>query len=236
MHEPGPHASSAKSTTTAYPVGQPPETEGVYDQTGNDLGTRGKVSARPPRPSELPVIERAIQSLQDVPRFVKMQGADPLLGKARRVLGSRGGTREQEGLTDAELSQYVIGDQNLLWLECERVGILARKTTVLAVPQCPTARPACFGTLPTWPPRGGSDVVAASSTGQECVGVREITCCRAGADAESGHVATHSHAAGQIPGAMGGAGGGLTIFLNTSEASNEYLLLVVDQASKFLFA
>ena len=66
--------------------------------------------------------------------------------------------------------------------------------------------------------------------------MREITCCRAGADAESGHVATHSHAAGQIPGAMGGAGGGLTIFLNTSEASNEYLLLVVDQASKFLFA
>ena len=45
--EPGPHASSAKSMTTAHPVGQPPETGGVHDQTGKDLGTRGGGSARP---------------------------------------------------------------------------------------------------------------------------------------------------------------------------------------------
>ena len=60
------------------------------------------------------MIERTIQSLQDAPRLVEMQGADPLLGKVRRVLGSRGGTREQEGLTDAELNKYLIDDQNLL--------------------------------------------------------------------------------------------------------------------------
>ena len=110
--EPGSHASSAKPTTTAHPVGQPPETEGAHDQAGSDLGTRGEGSARPPRPSELPVVERAIQSLQHVSRLVEMQGADPLLGKVRRVLGSRGGTREQEGLTDAELNKYLIYDQN----------------------------------------------------------------------------------------------------------------------------
>ena len=58
------------------------------------------------------------------------------MGKVRRVLGSKGGTREQEGLTDAELNINLIADQNLLWLECERVGVLARKTSVFAVPQC----------------------------------------------------------------------------------------------------
>ena len=58
------------------------------------------------------------------------------MGKVRRVLGSKGGTREQEGLTDAELNINLIDDQNLLWLECERVGVLARKTSVFAVPQC----------------------------------------------------------------------------------------------------
>ena len=77
------------------------------------------------------MIERAIQSLQDVPRLVEMQEEDPLLGKVRRVLGSRECTRGQEGLTDAELSKYLVDDQNLLWLKCARVGVLARKTSVL---------------------------------------------------------------------------------------------------------
>ena len=96
MHEPGPHASSAKSTTTSHPVGQPPEAEGAHDQTGNDLGTRGEGSARPHdrQNCRLPVIERAIQSLQNIPRLIKMQGADPLLGKVRRVVeGARASKR-----------------------------------------------------------------------------------------------------------------------------------------------
>ena len=44
--------------------------------------------------------------------------------------------REQEGLTDAELKKYLIDNQSLLWLECERIGVFARKMSVLAVPQC----------------------------------------------------------------------------------------------------
>ena len=59
-------------------------------------------------------------------------------------------------------------------------------------PTMPSARPARFGTLPTWPPMGGSDVAAdvRQIPLVKCVGIREITCCRAGADAESGHVAS----------------------------------------------
>ena len=59
--EPGPHASSAKSTTTAHPVGQPSETEEEHDQTGKHLGKKGKESARPSRPSKLPVIKSTVQ-------------------------------------------------------------------------------------------------------------------------------------------------------------------------------
>ena len=73
------------------------------------------------------MIERDIQSLQDVSHLVEMQGADPLWGKVRRALGSRGRTSEQEGLTDTELNKYLVDDHNLLWLEYERVGVLARK-------------------------------------------------------------------------------------------------------------
>ena len=150
QQEPGPHASRAKSTTTAHPVGQPHETEGAHDQAGNDLGTRGEGSAHPRRPSKLLVIERAIQSLQYVPRLFDMQGADPRLGKVRRVLDSRGGTRVQEGFTDAEVSTYLKDDQNLPWHE----NVSTRG------PAMPSTGPARVWTLPTWPPSGGLDVVA----------------------------------------------------------------------------
>ena len=134
--EPSPHASSTKSTTTSHPVGQPPEAEGAHDQTGNDLGTRGEGSARPPRPSELPVAgDRTCHPV--VTKYSSLDqdaGSRPAIGQGQA--SSRGGTSEQEGLADAELSKYLVDDQNLLWLECECVGVSARKTSVLAVPQC----------------------------------------------------------------------------------------------------
>ena len=51
-------------------------------------------------------------------------------------MGSRGDMSEQEGLTDAELNKDLSDDQNLLRQESERVGLLARKTSILAIPHC----------------------------------------------------------------------------------------------------
>ena len=72
------------------------------------------------------------------------------MGKVRQVLGSRRDISEREELTDAELNKYLTKYHNLLWLECERFGVL------------PSVGPARFSTLPTWPPGGFSDVEAAA--------------------------------------------------------------------------
>ena len=82
------------------------------------------------------MIERDIQSLLDVPGLVRKQEADQVLDKVRRVRGSNRDTRGREGLTDAELNKYLIDDQDLLWLECERVGVLTRTTSVLVILSC----------------------------------------------------------------------------------------------------
>ena len=50
------------------------------------------------------------------------------------MLGSREDKSEQEGLTLAELSEDFLDNQNLLWHERKCVGVLARETSVLAIP------------------------------------------------------------------------------------------------------
>ena len=55
---------------------------GVGDGPATDLVedvpvARGEESTRPAEPTETTVIERAIRSLQDVPRLIGMQEADP---------------------------------------------------------------------------------------------------------------------------------------------------------------
>ena len=211
MHEPGPHASSAKSTTTSHPVGQPPEAEGAHDQTGNDLGTRGEGSARPPRPSELPVAgDRTCHPV--VTKYSSLDqdaGSRPAIGQGQA--SSRGGTSEQEGLADAELSKYLVDDQNLLWLECECVGVSARKTSVLAVPQCLVPDLLASGNCQHGHPGrlGRCRCCETHSNRQVCVGTREITCFVRVQTQKAVTSPAHSHAAGQVRGVMEGAGRGL---------------------------
>ena len=115
---------------------------------------------------------------------------NPLLGKVRRVLGSRGDMREQGGLTDVELNKFLIDDQNLPLLECERVGVLARKTTVLVVPHCLVPDLLALVHCQHGHP-GVTRTLSLLRDRFHClIGIREITCCHAGADAASGHVAS----------------------------------------------
>ena len=59
-----------------------------------EQGGKGRHAPHDRQNCRLPVIERAIQSLQNIPRLIKMQGADPLLGKVRRVVeGARASKR-----------------------------------------------------------------------------------------------------------------------------------------------
>ena len=106
------------------------------------------------------------------------------------MLGSREDKSEQEGLTLAELSEDFLDNQNLLWHERKCVGVLARETSVLAIPHvlephllalvhCQHGHPGVTRTLSLLRDRF------------HClIGIREITCCHAGADAASGHVAS----------------------------------------------
>ena len=87
-------------------------------------------------PTETTVIERAIRSLQDVPRLVRMQEADPFLNKVRQSLFGQGEIAGMDGLTKKVVNRYLVDDQSLLWLEMERNATLVRRTSALAIPSC----------------------------------------------------------------------------------------------------
>ena len=74
-----PDALQVSSARPQPGVGDGPATDLVEDVPV----ARGEESTRSAEPTETTVIERAIRSLQDVPRFVGMQEADSFLNKVR---------------------------------------------------------------------------------------------------------------------------------------------------------
>ena len=91
-------------------VGDGPAT----DLVENVLVARGEGSTRLAEPSETTATERAIRSLQDVPRLVGMQEADPFLNKVRQAMFGQGEIARTNGLTKEVVNRYLIDDQSLL--------------------------------------------------------------------------------------------------------------------------
>ena len=75
-------------------------------------------------PTETTAIERAIRSLQDMPRLVRMQEAYPFLNRIRQALFGQGEIAGANGLTKEVVNRHLIDDQSLLWLEMERSATL----------------------------------------------------------------------------------------------------------------
>ena len=191
------------------------------------------------RAPERAVVERAIAALRDVPGLVRLQKGDTLLSRVREALGGESEQGGQSKMSEGEAARYLLDDQRLVWYELEQRGIPVRRTSVLAVPRslvadllalvhCQHGHPGVGRTLALlrdrfhWPGmcRDARDYVL-------CCG------CRRRKRSRSQRIA-------MLPARFLEPWEVLEVDLqripNTSEAGNEYLLLVVDKASRFLFA
>ena len=188
---------------------------------------------------ERAVVDRAIAALGDVPGLVRMQRGDALLGKVGAALGGEGGPGGRGQMSEGKAARYLLDDQGLVWYELEQRGILVRRTSVLAVPRvlvadllalvhCQHGHPGVGRTLSLlrdrfhWPGmcRDARDYV--------------LSCgCRRRKRSRSQRIA-------MLPARYLEPWGVLEMDLqripNTSDAGNEYLLLGIDKASRFLFA
>ena len=199
----------------------------------------GKESIRSAEPSETTAIELAIRSLQDVPQLVRMHEADPFLNKGRQALFGQRNRAGANGLTKEVVNRYLIDNQSLLWLEMERSATLVRRTSVLAIPSWLVSdllalihcqhghlgvarRLALSRDRFNWPGmcRDAREyVLSCGCRRRKRSGSEKLAMLRA-RFMELWEVREVD----------------LQKFPKTSEADNEYVLLVVDNASKFPFA
>ena len=155
------------------------------------------------------------------------------------MLGSREDKSEQEGLTLAELSEDFLDNQNLLWHERKCVGVLARETSVLAIPHvlephllalvhCQYGHPGVTRTLSLLRDRWHGPGMCRDTRGY-------VLPCRCRRRKRS-----RSQRRAMLPTRLLEPEEMLEVnvqrFPNTPDAGIEYLLLVVNKASKFPFA
>ena len=170
---------------------------------------------------------------------MRLQKEGPLLGKVREALGGEVETGQGERMGKKEMVRYLLDDQDLVWYEVEQSGILARRTSAVVVPgvlvayvlalvHCQHEHPGVGKTISQlrdrfhWP--------------EMCRDAREYVLlwgCRRKKRARSQRLA-------MLPARYLEPWEVLEVdFLripNTSETGSEYLLLIVDKASRFLIA
>ena len=140
-----PGALQVSSARPQPGVGDGPSTDLVEDVPV----ARGEESTRSAEPTETTGIERAIRSLQDVPRLVWMQGADPFLNKVTQALFGQGKIAGTNGLTKEVVNRYLTDDPS---------ATLVRRTSVIAIPSCPVSDLLDLIHCPTRASRGRENV------------------------------------------------------------------------------
>ena len=184
-------------------------------------------------------MERALDALRKVPGWVRRQNEDPVLGKVRKPPEGEVETREGHRIGEKEVVRYLVDDQDSVWYEVEQRGITARRTPVLAVPGVSVDDLLALVHCQNEHPGIGRTFLLLHDRFHQA-GMRRdakeyiLPCgCRHRKRTRCQHIAM-LRARYLEPWEVLKVD--LLRITNTSETDKEYLLLVVDKASRFPFA